>query len=654
MKENSIMKRLFVALCLPLRLFAADGELLNGDFENVDECGRAVDWAYESKYFKVDRAGGRNGTYGMLFDNCGDGSGSPLLQRVRIRPGMRYMFGAWIKPDKLEGKGFGGRICILWEDQYGRSLEGYYISGHIRGSGDWRLSEGTTTKAPPTAMWATVRPEIVAPISGRAWVDDVFFKPADVRPVSGLYSSAYRGEAADGDVTFAAALSPAANPEVTAKTCRGVFSWIGSNGREMSFEADSMSDTSAVLTTPIENFSLGETTVAFRFVDRKSGKECALAKTVVKRVEKTRKRRVSFDRRGRTLVDGKLFFPLGMYWSVSKNYHKFSLPSINSTSIVTFADSPFNCVMPYAGLSPAQLDLCQDNGIMVIYPLLGDFSGKEWDPTGKDRSRAVPKAAYRHIMNYKKHPALLAWYINDERSVREIVNLRGRQRVVEELDDDHPSWICLYQFDQIAEYMGTFDCVGTDPYPVGGSPLRRAYEWADATRKGSMGIRPIWQVPQAFDWSTFRGEPQATDRMPTREEMKSMAWQAIVGGANGLIFYSYTYLMASPKTPFEKAWGDAKAAAEEVRSCFDILLSDGGEPKAHSGNADIPVRAWRGGDKRWVLAVNLKNEPSKALVNIEGGVREASLRVGGAEFKVKDGKFALMLAPYGYAMFEIL
>ena len=32
-------------------------------------------------------------------------------------------------------------------------------------------------------------------------------------------------------------------------------------------------------------------------------------------------------------------------------------------------------------------------------------------------------------------------------------------------------------------------------------------------------MRPLWQVPQIFDWAAFRKTPIKTDRMPTREEM---------------------------------------------------------------------------------------------------------------------------------------
>ena len=647
---NSRMSYLAV-VALPLALAAADGELLNGDFEAVDASGRVVEWAYESKYFQVDRAGGRNGTCGLLFDNHGDNCGSPILQRVRVRPGVKYGFGAWFKPENLEGKGYGGRICILWEDKYGQSLEGYYVSGHVRGTGDWQLSEGTTTKAPAAAMWATVRPEIVAPINGRAWVDDVFFTPISTKPVVGLFTSAYRGEIAEGTVTFAAALSATADPEATLQTCRGVFAWTDAEGKEATAEADSQTEDAAKLTVPVTVIKPGESTVVFRLVGREDGVERGRAEARIVRTANVRKRRVAFDRMGRTMVDGKPFFPLGMYWSVAKAYHGFSLPSINATSIVTFADSPFNCTMPYGGLSKEQLDLCLEHGIKAIYPLLSDFSKGDWDPTGKDRSKAYPPDAVRHIRNYKDHPALLAWYVNDERNVREIENLRGRQRVVEELDPDHPTWACLYQYDQIADYMGTFDCVGTDPYPVGGD-IRRAFDWAEATRRGTMGVRPMWQVPQAFDWATFHQQPGPTDRMPTREEMKSMTWQAIVGGANGLIYYSYTYLMASPTTPFEKAWGDVRAAAQEVRDCFDVLLGEGEPPKAVSTNAAVPIRTWRNDAHRYVLAVNPGGESAKARIDIEGGVEAVRVRVGSAMYRVQDGKIGVKIDPRGYVMFE--
>ena len=635
-------------LFLPFWLFAVDGNLLNGDFERVDDDGHAVDWTYESTYYRIDRAGGRNGTNGLLFDNRGDNCGSPILQRVRVRPGMKYNFGAWIKPDHLEGKGYGGRICILWEDSYGQSLDGYYVSGHVRGTGDWHLSEGTTTKAPAKAMWATVRPEVVAPITGRAWFDDIFFEPTDTRLVTGIYTSAYRGEIAKGDITFAAALSPTANPEVDCSKCVACFTWIDSKGVEKTAEADTLSDAMAKLTISATDLMLGESEITFRLVEKSNQVEHGRATTKIVRVNADRSRRVVFDAKGRTLVDGKPFFPLGMYWSVAKKYHGFTLPSIDSTSIKTFSDSPFNCTMPYSGLSKEQMDVCLRHGIKVIYPLISDFADKDWDPTGKG---TYPRDAYRHITNYKDHPALLAWYLNDERSVREIVNLRGRQRVVQELDPDHPTWACLYQYDQISDYMGSFDCVGTDPYPVG-HPIRQAYDWANATRRGTLGIRPMWQVPQAFDWATFHQQPGPTDRMPTRDEMKSMTWQAIVGGANGLIYYSYTYLMASPTTPFEKAWADVKAAAQEVKDCFDILLGDGNPPKAVSTNHEIPIRTWMNGERRYILAVNPDPKPAKTRIDVDGGVRDAKMRVGTAVCRVRDGKVGLAIGPCGYVMLE--
>ena len=70
------------------------------------------------------------------------------------------------------------------------------------------------------------------------------------------------------------------------------------------------------------------------------------------------KRKVSFDRYNRTLVDGKLFFPLGMYWL-----------GINQADINIYTNAPFNCLMPYSKTDIAQLDICEAAGIKVLFPV---------------------------------------------------------------------------------------------------------------------------------------------------------------------------------------------------------------------------------------------------------------------------------------------
>ena len=626
---------LFALLCGA----AADGyayTLLNGGFESVDANGHVMDWTYDSTYYAVDPSGGRNGTRALMFSSDRN-AGSPLLQRVRVAHGIRYRFGAWVRTEGLEGSGFCARVCLLWEDEYGRFISGAFDTPHISGTTDgWRKCEGVAPKAPANAAWVTVRPEVVGPAKGKAWFDDVFYEPFDKDPVAALYTSAYRGEQAEGEVTFAAALNIVDPADATERVPPGkadmsgyryVFSYAAADGTRKAVPATGRSQAWAWLNVPVADLAMGEQKVEFTL--SADGKILGKASCPFTRTKTERRRRVTFDRLGRTIVDGKPFFPLGMYWSVSKPYHGYQLPVIDADTIKTFVKGPFNCVMPYKQPTREQMDICHANGIKVIYP---SYS--------KDTIGA-----------FRVHPALLAWYVNDEKGIDHLKELTMRQRTVQENDPDHPTWMCVYQYGQIRDLMPTFDCMGVDPYPIPSSDIGMVYDWASTAHGGAMGMRPLWQVPQAFDWASFRKDGKG--RMPTCEEMKNMTWQGIAGGANGLIYYSYTYLMKSPTTPFEKAFADVCAVAQEVKNLVPVLLSDGKAPRFKSSSLSLAVRTWRKGRKLYVLAVNRTREDLKGTVTLDENFTNAK-PIMGEGFTKADGRvLSFALKPIGQTMLEL-
>ena len=601
--------------------------LLNGSLESVDANGHVVDWTYDPTYYTVDPSGGRNGTKALLFSSDRN-AGSPLLQRVRVAHGIRYRFGAWVRTEGLEGSGFCARVCLLWEDEYGRFISGAFDTPHIKGTtGGWRKCEGVAPKAPANAAWVTVRPEVVGPAKGRAWFDDVFYEPFDTEPVAALHTSAYRGEQAEGVVTFAAALN-IVDPATTTSGRRHIFSYKAKDGTTQTINATKVSSTWTSVDVPVADIALGKQDIAFTLMDA-GGKTLGKVSCPFTRTEKTRQRKVTFDRIGRTIVDGKPFFPLGMYWSVSKPYHGYQLPVIDADTIRTFVKGPFNCVMPYKQPTREQMDICHANGIKVIYP----------------------SCSKNTIVAFRAHPALLAWYVNDEKGIDHLKELTMRQRTVQENDSDHPTWMCVYQYGQIRDLMPTFDCMGVDPYPIPSNDIGMVYDWASTAHGGAMGMRPLWQVPQAFDWASFRKDGKG--RMPTCEEMKNMTWQGIAGGANGLIYYSYTYLMKSPTTPFEKAFADVCAAAQEVKNLVPVLLSDGKAPRFKSSNLSLAVRTWRKGRKLYVLAVNRTREDLKGMVTLDETFTNAK-PIMGEGFTKADGRvLSFSLKPIGQTMLEL-
>jgi hypothetical protein len=208
---------------------------------------------------------------------------------------------------------------------------------------------------------------------------------------------------------------------------------------------------------------------------------------------------------------------------------------------------------------------------------------------------------------FRDHPALLAWYANDELPLSYMEQLTRKYRLVRAADPNHPVWVVLYQVDDIPSYMPTTDVIGTDPYPVPAQPLSMAGDWARKTVAGTGGAGAVWMVPQAHDWSVYRKpeERQATDRAPTLGDVRNMSLQCLAEGAMGLVYYSYFDLKRDPKG-FDVRWADMKQVVSEVRLLVPYVLST--DPAPDIGlrvtGSGAHARAWRLGNEVAVVAAN--------------------------------------------------
>jgi hypothetical protein len=238
------------------------------------------------------------------------------------------------------------------------------------------------------------------------------------------------------------------------------------------------------------------------------------------------------------------------------------------------------------------------------------------------RSHWKPADIRSVYKSLKDHPALLAWYIIDETPVDYAEEQIALQKIRRESDPDHPTFAVLDYPRNIDAFMGSFDVVASDPYPIGYKrpSIGIAADYPVVCREKTFGIRPVWQVPQSFawDWCHKHGHPKE-DRYPTYEELRSMAWQAIAGGANGLLWYSAHHIFkCSPKDDLEKNWGDLVKVAEEVRDLVPVLLSGENPPTVNSANRDVAVRAFKKDGKVFLLAANKTNKPACARIAVAG------------------------------------
>jgi hypothetical protein len=488
-------------------------------------------------------------------------------QKVPVRGGWKCRFGVWIKTEGITGNESGATICLEWQGKDGKWLGGAYPSG-VKGTRAWKRVEGVT-RLPDDAVSCQLACYVRQGMTGTAWFDDVeLVRVTDPPMQSVLVSPVYRGSVtsegpkearvrvrwnlADHDLKVEAIRVQACLTGPENKVLREAS---GQPGRTPSDHVD--------LAVSLADLKPGQYDLAVR-LENPSGKALQTDHHRIVRLADSQKRKCRIDEHRRLLVDDKPFFPIGMYWS-----------GITPADLEIYAQSKFNCLMPYGSPTRQQMDLAHQHGLKVIYSIKDWYAGSTWCPRSIRTPADEEPMVRARVREFRGHPALLAWYLNDELSQQFMPQLEAHQRWVAQEDPDHPTWVVLYQFREVAAYLNSFDAIGTDPYPIGRKPASMAAQWTAETFRQVERARPMWQVPQIHNWANYaKSEAEKKrGRTPTDDEVRSMAWQCICEGATGLVFYSWFDLKRNPDVPFDVQWAGLKRLAAEIDRMAPILLS---------------------------------------------------------------------------------
>jgi len=542
-----------------------------------------------------------------------------------------------VRTEDLEGPSNpGASICIECMDKNGAVFYGKYSYCSVGGTQkEWVKIGDVTGPGQFPARAEKLRLELIirngTDCRGKAWFDNVFLAPHDEAKakVPGLYSSAYRNVAAAGKVDFFAPLHLPSNETFTA-----TFAWTGPDGARREQVADRIRAEGTWLSLPVAELAPGTNDVTVTVRDRRN-QVVGSASCVFNRVAELPSRRVWIDRHGRTIVNGKPFFPYGMYISHAKD-----------EILDAYAKGPFNTVLSYWYPARADVERCAKRNLMMIGSLYKAYMGvrTSWAKTKEAELALVTRV----VSDCKDHPNLLAWYDNDEYSATMIPRLAERRDLLEKLDPDHPVYGCICQVDEMADYLPTADVFASDPYPIGylHRPLTidEAAVWTRKTRKGTFGARALWQTPQAFSWHDYQAEKDGFKGFPTEAEYLNMSCQCIAEGANGLIAYSFGQMLKTYKDPavFAEYFGRVCRVGEKLRANFDTFLSVEPAPKAkvvEPKNGRACVRTWCKDGVVWVLAVNASHDPAKVRVALSERVTAVGeTAFGEAPRLVEDGK----------------
>jgi hypothetical protein len=531
----------------------------------------------------------RSGTAAMRYENDDPDRYSLCSQTLDWQPGAKYRFSVWVKTEEVVGDDSGATICVEWCGADGKWLGGHYPSG-VRGTSDWRRVEGVV-RIPEEAAKVTLKCYVRKGMTGTAWFDDVCAERLVDPPLrTNLLAPLYRGRiAADGPGTIRLrARLNLADYALAPSELRLAIRLIDAKGEEQQrTEAKWPSDGAAPYvdaTLPARDLPEGRYELVAT-LHGPDGKPLDEHRHPIHRVPDDFNPTCYIDAHRRLIVEGEPFFPLGMYFG-----------GVKEDDLATFADSRFNCLMAYGSPNAEQMDLIDRHGLKVIYSIKDFYAGSRWSPSFiKSEADEAPHVR-RRVRQYRDHPALLAWYLNDELPLSFLPRLEAHQRWVAEEDPNHPTWVVLYQYKQVAQYLRTFDVIGTDPYPIGRQPPSMAARWTAEVFRQVDGARPMWQVPQVFNWANYRPEHRNADdyRSPTAAEMRSMAWQCICEGATGLVFYSFYDLKRNPDVSFDEQWSHLKRIVAEIDAAAPALLSTEPVPSIEVREVDESASAASG------------------------------------------------------------
>jgi hypothetical protein len=240
---------------------------------------------------------------------------------------------------------------------------------------------------------------------------------------------------------------------------------------------------------------------------------------------------------------------------------------------------------------------------------------------------------------FKSHPTVISWYMNDELGLEYLSELEAQYQKVRELDNDHPVWSVHWRKYVLVEEAHTTDILGVDPYPIPAHPITMVSDWADWAEEAGRGYRPLWIVPQIFNWSDYG----RAGRPPTREEMRAMTYLAVNHGAKGLIYYSYFNIRDD--ADYDTRWPQIKGIANEINQLRPVFLSieQTNNNDIVCDNEDIDFNLMRHNNAYYLFAVNTLN------VNITGVSFQINLTnqpeaietlfEGGRTVPVTDGNF---------------
>ncbi|MBM3474752.1 MAG: hypothetical protein FJX75_15925 [Armatimonadetes bacterium] len=194
----------------------------------------------------------------------------------------------------------------------------------------------------------------------------------------------------------------------------------------------------------------------------------------------------------------------------------------------------------------------------------------------------------------------------------------------------------------LARYCRWADVTGMDIYPVEGADhsdlpnktLSVVGAEMDKQHQTVDNRKPVWAILQGFGWSAWEKDPALHKRAPTWTETRFMAYDAILHGAVGIIYWGASY-----EDQESDIWNSLRRMAGELAQLSPALIAQE-RPSVTVNEGPVIATARRVDGKLWIIAANESDAPAEAtLSGLDGVTRLERFAEEGAAPTVEQGSF---------------
>jgi hypothetical protein len=360
---------------------------------------------------------------------------------------------------------------------------------------------------------------------------------------------------------------------------------------------------------------------------------------------------------GMTLVDGKPFFPIGIYGLAKHERNGYNWDNM----FRELGEIGLNFGLSYAERHSSELmKAAERNGFkLFVHAKMPDYQ----------------------FWRDARHPAVLAWYIGDDTSTHispeellayhTAIKLADPNRITSQADHE---WSYAPTAGRNTLYVNAADNFQPELYPIRYNSAKEMSNcvaevvrdmrgcFNDIRRFGDGKPKSVWPIVQYFRGWGWK-------RFPSEQELLAMSFASLTEGAHGIIWYTY----ANSYDSKNKRWNQGPTASPEhwavfsrvtkwISSLAPVLLERTGaqpnKPEILSGPKSDPFGQHpisfllkEHNSVRYLLSVNTTLAKVKARFCISGDT--AKVQREGRVLPIRDGAFDDEWDPFDVHVYEI-